>query len=53
LGGVEATFQKWFQNLPSGPRSRRGKYVLPETYIGYVEDETVFPNAELGFEGRF
>jgi hypothetical protein len=37
-GGFETTVQKWFQKLPSGPRSRRGKYVQPEAYIEYVED---------------
>jgi hypothetical protein len=36
-----------------GPKIKAGKSVSPEAYIGYVEDETFFPNAEVGFEGRF
>jgi hypothetical protein len=52
-GGLKTKFHKWFKNLQSDPRSRRGKYVQPEAYIGYFEDSTFFPNADIGFEGRF
>jgi hypothetical protein len=37
---------------PSGIK-RREKAFNRRPYIGYDEDETIFPNAELGFEGRF